>query len=251
MLRFQDQVAIVTGAAGSVGLATARRLAEEGASVLLTDLSDAGERVAAELRDEGFEIAFSRVDVADDAQVAGMVRLAVERWGRLDVMVANAGMSGRGSAETVTLDDWQRVLDVNLTSVLLCTRHAAAAMRAAGGGAIVNTASVMGAVSTLGAAPYCASKGGVISLTRATALDHAGDNIRVNAVCPGFLDEPVRIGGSPEARLAILPELIARHPLGRLGRGDEVAAAIAFLASRDASFITGTCLFVDGGYTAQ
>ena len=249
-MRFKGKVAIVTGGAGSIGRATVQRLAQEGARVLIGDLSPQGEQVMASLAAPGFELAYRHVDVSDDAQVAAMVQDAVQRWGRLDVMVANAGIAGIGTADALDLASWERVIAVNLRSIMLCTRHSVPALRAAGGGAIVNVASVMGTVGTRGAVPYGAAKGGVVNLTRCSAMDYAAENIRVNSVCPGYLEDAVSLGETT-ARTRNMGELIAKHPLGRLARASEVAAAIAFLASDDASFVTGTNLLVDGGYTAQ
>jgi NAD(P)-dependent dehydrogenase (short-subunit alcohol dehydrogenase family) len=249
-MRFSGKVAIITGGASGIGKATAALMAREGAKVLIADLSQHGEAVAATMRAEGAEVEFRQADVSQDVQVATLVDAVLQRWGRLDIMVANAGMGGRGAADRTTLGDWERVLGVNLTGVFLCTRHAVPAMRARGGGSIVNTASVMGLVGPRGAVSYAATKGAVVNLTRSTALDHARDGIRINAVCPGHLVDPTSLGGGA-ARAQDERDLLAQYPLGRLGRPEEVACAIAFLASDEASFITGTTLVVDGGYTAQ
>jgi NAD(P)-dependent dehydrogenase (short-subunit alcohol dehydrogenase family) len=247
-MQFEGRVAIVTGGAGSIGRATAALLAERGARVLIADLDPAGDAVAGELAGRGHDVRFVRCDVSGEPDVASMVRAATERWGRLDVMVANAGIGVRGAADELALDDWRRALDVNLTSVLLCVKHAVQAMKGHPG-AIVNTASVMGLVAPRGAVAYAATKGAVVNMTRAAAVDHAAQGIRVNAVCPGHLESPTSVGGA--AARADTRDLVARYPLGRLGRPEEVARAIAFLASDEASFITGTCLVVDGGYSAQ
>jgi NAD(P)-dependent dehydrogenase (short-subunit alcohol dehydrogenase family) len=249
-MQFAGKVVVVTGGSGSIGRATAALLAHRGARVLIADLADSGLQIAEELTARGHDVVFRRTDVSREDDVAALVRDALDRWQRLDVIVPNAGIGGRGAADELALQDWQRVLDVNLTSAFLCIKHSVPAMRQTGGGAIVITGSVMGLVAPFHAVSYAATKGAIVNLTRAAAIDHAQDKIRVNAVCPGHLENPTRIGG-PAARAVDQGNLIARYPLGRLGRPEDVAHAIAFLASDEASFITGTTLIVDGGYSAQ
>lgn len=249
-MRFQDKVAIVTGAAAGIGLATTRQLAREGARVLMADWSTHGEQAAETFRSQGHDVQFLQVDVSDEGHVMALVAAAESRWGRLDVMVSNAGISGRGITDQIPLADWQRVLAVNLTGVFLCAKHAIPTMRRSGnGGAIVSTASIVGLVGVPGALPYSAAKGAVVNMTRTMALDCAPDRIRVNTVCPGFIEAAME-GVTPRDQ-AQADRLIALHPLGRLGTGEDIAKAIAFLASDDASFVTGTALVVDGGYTAR
>jgi NAD(P)-dependent dehydrogenase (short-subunit alcohol dehydrogenase family) len=249
-VQFSGKVAIVTGGSGSIGRATATLLASRGARVLIADIAEDGPQLADSLSAQGYDVVFRRTDVSREEDVAALVRHAVERWQRLDIMVANAGIGGRGAADGLALQDWQRVLDVNLTSAFLCIKHSVPVMRANDGGAIVMTGSIMGLVAPSNAVSYAATKGAIVNLTRAAAIDHAHDNIRVTAVSPGHLESPTSIGG-PAARAADQRNLVARYPLGRLGRPEDIAHAIAFLASDEASFITGATLVVDGGYSAQ
>lgn len=254
MARLSGKVALVTGAASGIGAAAARRLARDGAAVLLTDRDLAGEEMAARIVAEGGRAAFRLHDVTSHPDWAAAVEHAVQAFGRLDILVNNAGISGGNHAlMDHSLDAWREILAVNLDGVFLGLRHAGPRMAAVGGGSVINISSILGKVGLGGAAAYCASKGGVTMLTKAAALEWAPLGIRVNSVHPGFIDTPLvtnalagRDDGN-EMRVA----LMAAHPLGRFGRPAEIGDAIAFLASDEASFITGAELMVDGGYTAQ
>jgi 2-keto-3-deoxy-L-fuconate dehydrogenase len=238
--RFSGKRALVTGAGSGIGEAVARRLHEEGAEVVLTNLHAAPvEAIAAELGERASAVP---LDVRDEDTVREVVR-------DVDVLANVAGIGSTTAAPDTPLEVWDDVLDVNARGTFLCCKHAIPAMAARGGGAIVNMGSVAGLVGLRNRAAYCASKGAVIALTRALAIDHVADGVRVNAVCPGTVDSPwVRrlvddVGESLDA-------LRARQPMGRLGTPDEIAAAVLYLASDDAAFVTGTAFVIDGGLTA-
>jgi NAD(P)-dependent dehydrogenase (short-subunit alcohol dehydrogenase family) len=254
MARLSGKVALVTGAASGLGAATARRLARDGAKILLTDRDLAGEEVAASIAAAGGQAAFRLHDVTSQPDWAAAVEHAVQDFGRLDILVNNAGVAGgRHELMDHSYDAWRQILAVNLDGVFLGLRHAGPRIAASGGGSVINLSSILGKVGMAGAAAYCASKGGVTLLTKAAALEWAPLGIRVNSVHPGFIDTPMvsnaladREDGN-EMRVA----LMNAHPIGRFGVPREIADAIAFLASDDASFITGAELVVDGGFTAQ
>jgi len=253
--RVSGKVALVTGAASGLGAETARRLAREGATVVLTDLAaDAGDAVTAEIVAAGGRAAFMPHDVTSESDWVGVVAGTVERYGRLDVLVNNAGVGG-GPFElmTHTAEDWRRVLSVNLDGVFLGLRHAGPAIAASGGGSVINLSSILGKVALAGAAAYCASKGAVLMLTKAAALEWAPLGIRVNSIHPGFIDTPMVSGALHRAENGneLREMIITRHALGRLGEPREIADAVVFLASDESSFMTGSELVVDGGYTAQ
>jgi NAD(P)-dependent dehydrogenase (short-subunit alcohol dehydrogenase family) len=253
--RVAGKVALVTGAASGLGAETARRLAAQGASVMLTDLAvEAGEAVVAEILERGGQATFLSHDVTSETDWAGVVAGSVERFGRLDVLVNNAGISG-GPFELMThaLEDWRRILSVNLDGVFLGLRHAGPAIAASGGGSVINLSSILGKVAMPGAAAYCASKGAVLMLTKAAALEWAPQHIRVNSVHPGFIDTPMVSGAihRSENGNEMREMIISRHALGRMGEPREIADAVVFLASDESSFMTGSELVVDGGYTAQ
>lgn len=248
-MRLNEKVAIVTGGASGIGAATVRLFAAEGARVVIGDVSPAAAALAEELSAQGWPVVFTPVDVTREEQVRALVESAVERFGRLDIMVANAGIAQvPGSIDELPLECWRQVVDVDLNGVFLCDKHAIGQMRRqGGGGAVVNNASILGHVGAASAAAYSAAKGGVVNLTRALGIAHAPEGIRVNAVCPGFVETPIL----DAANATVLPRLVAAHPIGRLGRPEEIARAILFLASDEASFVVGANLIVDGGYTAQ
>jgi meso-butanediol dehydrogenase / (S,S)-butanediol dehydrogenase / diacetyl reductase len=248
------RVAIVTGGASGIGLATATRLVREGARVAVVDRVEP-EKAARAIEAAGGEVWGVLADVADETQVRAMVDEVLSRALRVDVLINAAGI---GSPRPVTIDEataaeWQEVCAVNLTGTFLCCRAVIPAMRRGGGGAIVNVASELGLVGSPRSAMYSATKGAIVQLTRALAVDHAADHIRVNCVCPGPIDTPLLRRGieraaDPEAKR--LSE-ISSTLLGRLGRPEEIASVIHFLASGEASFVTGSIVVADGGVTAR
>ena len=254
MNRVKDKVAIVTGAAGGMGEASARLLAREGAKVVITDINEVdGERVAKEIERQAGTCAFLRQDVASESDWQRVIASTLEWFGRLDVLVNNAGVTVNKDIETTTLDEWRWVMSVNLDGVFLGIKYAIGAMKKTGGGSIINISSAAGMVGQLWAAAYCSSKGGVRLLTKAAALEcsKAGRdyNIRVNSIHPGC----VRTGLLEP--LLKKPEMAAiingLHPVGHLGEPEDVAYMVLYLASDESKFATGSELVIDGGYTAQ
>ncbi|GAB3857696.1 SDR family oxidoreductase [Nocardioides maradonensis] len=247
MRRFESKVVVVTGGASGIGAAAARRFSAEGGRVVIVDVDERGGReLAIELDGAGASATFVRASVTDEADVAAVYEHVRRVHGRLDVLFNNAGIVRESWGATTALADWREVLAVNLDGAFLMARDAIALMKAAGGGSIVNTASMLAHVGTPGATSYVTSKHAVEGLTRNLALEHAADGIRVNAVCPGYVRTPM-----VQADIDADPGLPGRHPLGRLAEPEEIAAVVAFLASDDASFVTGASYVVDGGYTAQ
>jgi len=248
----QESVAVVTGASSGIGEAAARRLGTEGASIVVADVEAAGgEATAADVEAAGGEATFVETDVSDPAAVDAMVETAVETYGGLDVAVNNAGIEGASEPlADQPIDNWDRVIDVNLKGVFLGMRAEIPAMLADGGGAIVNTASVAGQVAFANISPYVASKHGVLGLTKNAAAEYSGEGVRVNAVCPGVIETPM-VERSREDDPEMIEGAVGATPIGRLGKPDEIGDAVAWLASEESSFVTGEALVVDGGYVTQ
>ena len=251
--QLKGKVAIVTGGVSGIGLAVAELLADSGAAVAVWDLKDdAVQKTAEAIRGRGVNAIGIALDVTDEAAVDAAVQRTVQELGGLDIAVNNAGIGGPSATSgEYPVDGWKRVIDVNLNSVFLCQRAQIQALRKGGkggkGGSIINMASILGQVGFANSAAYVAAKHGVVGLTQTAAWEHAGDNIRVNAVGPGFIATPLLDKMDPGVRKA----LEAKHALNRLGKAEEVAALVAWLASADASFATGTYYAIDGGYLAQ
>jgi NAD(P)-dependent dehydrogenase (short-subunit alcohol dehydrogenase family) len=250
MKRLEGRVALVTGAASGIGAATAHRLAAEGAAVMLTDIQDeAGELVAKDVVDHGGRASYLHHDVSSQEEWQSAVARTLETYGRLDILVNNAGMGDLAAIEDTTLEDWQHTLGIDQTGVFLGMKTAADALKASGHGSVVNISSIFGTSGGFGTSPaYHAAKGAVRTLTKNVALHWAPDGVRVNSIHPGFIDTPIL----DQAKGTEFEQaMIAMTPLARLGRPEEIAAGVAYLASDDAAFVTGLELYIDGGYMAR
>ncbi len=234
--RLQGMVAVVTGGASGIGAASATRLGAEGATVVTVDVADGADR---------------RLDVRDEEAIAALFADVVAEHSRVDIVVNAAGVAGGGPVHILDETEWDRVVDINLKGTFLVAKHAAIAMLPLKSGSIVNIASIEGLEGTEGGSSYNASKGGVVMLTKSIAIDYGRRGIRVNCICPGAIDTPMlRSIIDPDGMASYTERMREEHLLGRFGQASEVAAAVAFLASDDASFITGHALVVDGGFTA-
>ncbi|QBR02035.1 glucose 1-dehydrogenase [Paraburkholderia pallida] len=249
----EDKTIIVTGGGSGIGRAAALACAVAGASVVVADIGvAAGEETASAIRQAGGNAIFVATDVADEEQVEALVNAAVGKYGRLDGAFNNAGLSQSNlPLHELTAAQWRRVQAVNYDGVFFCMKHEIRAMLQTGGGAIVNTSSTLGRVAVRSAADYCGSKGGVLGLTKAAAVDYGDRQIRVNAILPGAVDTPMVQALVSDPQFAdLIEKLRASHPLGRIGAPQEIAAAAVWLLSEKASFVTGAELAVDGGFLA-
>lgn len=246
----EGKVVIVTGAGGGIGRATSLVLAAAGARLIVSDVATSGEETAQAVVAQGGEARFVAADLASEAEIAALVAAAVESYGRLDGAFNNAGVEQRNKPlAELTLAEWQRAIDIDLTAVFLCVKHQVKAMLASGGGSIVNTASSLGQVGLAGASEYCAAKHGVIGLTRAAGADYGALGVRVNAVLPGITRTPMIARLSEDPNLsAIFDRLRSRHSMGRFGEPSEIGESVKWLLSDDASFMNGAAVAVDGGY---
>ncbi|MDE2434675.1 MAG: SDR family oxidoreductase [Sphingomonadales bacterium] len=247
MARFDGKVAVVTGGASGIGAATVRLFHREGASVVVGDLDAvAGKALVTELGDRA---RFQSCDVSRFSEVEALIGQATSAFGRLDILFNNAGIGSFSPIEALSVEDWRKVIAVDLDAVFFGMKAAIPIMRAQGGGVIVSTASASGIAADFGFAAYNAAKAGVINLTRTAAIDHARDGIRVNAVCPGPVDTPILAG--IQAAPGLRSEWENRVPMGRFARAEEIAEVVAFLASDAASYVTGISVPVDGGLTSH
>ena len=249
-----NAAALVTGGGSGIGQETALEFAAEGASVVVADVDvEGGEATVADIEDEGGDARFVETDVTDAAETEAMVEAAVEAYGRLDYAFNNAGIGG----DSATIDEydsesWESVIDVNLVGVFKCMQAEIAQMKAQeSGGVVVNNSSVLGQVGFATSSGYVAAKHGVLGLTKTAALENGETGVRVNAVCPGFIDTPLLREGGMEEGSELREQIASRHAMNRLGTPEEVASAVLWLCDDDASFVTGEAVGVDGGYLSQ
>lgn len=246
--RFTNKAVIVTGAASGLGESAAMAFAAEDAKVIVSDISiEQGQAVVNKITAQGGQAFFVKADVSNEEEVKNLFEQAVEQYGKVDVIFANAGINIEANVDELDSKDWQKIIDINLNGVFYCDKYAVQQFKKQGtGGAIVNNGSIHSMVARDKLTAYSAAKGGVKMLTQMVGTSHAKEGIRCNMVCPGYINTPLTETITPEIRAGIA----ALHPIGRMGEPKEVSAAVLFLASDDASFITGTSLLVDGGYTA-
>ena len=252
MALLEGKVALVTGGGSGIGRASAMAFAREGAKVVVSDVAvRGGDETVRIIKDAGNEAVFIKADVSKSSDVENLIRTAIRTYSRLDFAHNNAGIEGaNASTSDCTEENWDRVIDINLKGVWLCMKYEIPQMLKQGNGAIVNTSSVAGIVGFIGMPAYCASKGGIIQLTRTAAREYADKGIRINAVCPGVIKTPMvdRVtGGKPEFEA----QFIEIEPIGRMGTPEEVAEAVVWLCSDAASFVTGHPMVVDGGLVSQ
>ena len=250
-MRLEGKVAFISGGGRGMGATEARLFAKEGAKVAIGDvLEDEGKKVEAEINESGGEAIFVRLEVTSESNWKQAIDATVARFGKLDILVNNAGISGHGMVEDTTVEDWDRVMDVNSKGVFLGSKTAIPEMRKAGGGSIINISSQLGLVGTDNSSPqYQASKGAVRLLTKATAIQYASDGIRANSVHPGPIVTPMTEESRNDAERSELT--LSRIPMGRYGQPEEVANGVLYLASDESSYVTGSELVIDGGWTAQ
>jgi len=256
MDRLKGKVAVVTGGAMGIGRAACMLLAREGAAVALTDLLDEpGRRTTREIQSAGGKAEYWQLDVSREADVKRVLNEIKAKWGRLDVLVNNAGISGANKpTHEITEQEWDTLMAVNVKGVFFCTKHAIPYMKASGGGSIINLSSIYGLVGAGDVPPYHASKGAVRLMTKNDALIYAADKIRVNSIHPGFIWTPMVehfAASLPVAMDEARKAMAAKHPLGHVGEPEDIAWGIVYLASDESKFVTGSELVIDGGYTAQ
>lgn len=253
MAKLDGKVALITGAGSGIGRASAILFAKEGAKVVVVDVDqEAGEETVRFIKEKGGEAVFVKADVSNAADVENAIKVTIERYGKLDILFNNAGINPSGTVVDTPEEIWDKVININLKSVFLTSKYAIPEMAKRGGGVIINTASVAGLVGTANEIAYVASKGGVVMMTKAMAIDHANQNIRVNCICPSGTDTPLlkkwlSTVKEPEKVRQALTNMTL---LKRLAKPEEIAYAALFLASDESSFATGSVLVINGGYTA-
>jgi NAD(P)-dependent dehydrogenase (short-subunit alcohol dehydrogenase family) len=254
-MRLKDKVAIITGAGSGIGRACAILFGKEGANVIATDWNEqTSEEVVKQIKSEGGEAISIRADVSNSTDVQEMVRESIKRYKKLDVLVNNAGIFITPYTVTDTSEeDWEKTLSVNLKGVFLCSKYAIPELIKTGGGSIINISSISGVIGQPAQAAYNASKGGIVQLTKCMALDYAANKIRVNCICPGYVETGMTKDLFDKARenQREWKKILSLHPIGRVGTPEDIAYAALYLASDESSWVTGSSLVVDGGYTAR